>query len=104
MKLSLEEVEHCFEVLIQMLRDRNVTDVDTGNRDLYWCVMSGDWLDLTAEARVSVGSLDDDFSELKKLTGRDPFPTRVDLERLTAVLRLFAEDFFSSKRDVDQDG
>lgn len=102
MKLTIDEVERCFEVLVRMLRDRNVTDIDTRDRDIYWCVMSGDWLDFTAEAKISVGSLDDDFSELKKLTAKNPFPTKVDLERLAAVFRLLAEDFFSAKSGVDQ--
>ena len=94
MKISLEEVEQCFAILIKMLRSRGVAGIDTSGRDYYWCVLSGDWLEFEDEAKISVGSLEDDLLELQKLTTEDAFPTAVDLERFAAVFRLLAEDFF----------
>lgn len=92
MKLTIPEMELLLAVLLEMLRARGIEAVETGQRDLYWSVLSGDWLDFQKEPKAAVGSLDDDFKELRRLLSRDSCASLVDLERIAAVLRLLADD------------
>ena len=92
MKLTLAQIEACFALLVDMLRRRGIEELETGQRDFYWSVLSGDWLDFNKEPKVAVGSLDDDFAELRRLLSEDSWPSSVDLDRLSSVLRLLSEE------------
>lgn len=92
MKLTVTELEACFKALIKMLGSRDVEFADTAHRDLYWSILSDDWLDFKKSPVPVVGSLDDDFAMLKKLLSDDSAASLVDLERMATVLRLLADD------------
>lgn len=96
MKLTLDEIQECFHALVAMLNSQHLVEIETGNHDLYWLVLGGDWLSFSGEPTPAVGSLDDDFKELKRLASGVTAPTSVDLERLASVLRLLSEKISSS--------
>ena len=95
MRLTLEEIQECFKILVTMLRDQQLVETDTGEHDLYWSILGGDWLAFSAEPTPAVGSLDDDFKELKRLASGATTPSSVDLDRLAAVLRFISEEISS---------
>jgi len=92
MKLTLADIESCFELLADMLRSKGVEEIETGQHDFYWTVLSGDWLDFAKEPKAAVGSLDDDFAEIKKVVAGESSPSTIDFERLAAVLKLLSEE------------
>ncbi len=92
MKLTVNEIEALLRVLIEMVRKRGIVSVETGQRDLYWSVLPGDWTDFQKEPKPAVGSLDDDLKELRRLLSGDSCASPIDLERIAAVLRLMADD------------
>ena len=71
---------------------------DTGDRDFYWYVLTDDWLDFQKKPKHSVGSLvDDDIVGLERLARASKPPDILDLERMSAVLKLLAEDLGSDR-------
>ncbi len=99
MSLTLSELEKCFEILVKMMKDRGLSEVASKNKDLYWSVLSEDWLSFQAEPVPAVGSLDDDLSGLKNLLIRDTAPSVVDVERMSAILKLIAHDLSCEGRE-----
>lgn len=90
--MNLEDIEHCFHVLMGHLRQKGVTQLDLKDRDLYWTIVSPDWLSIYDEPNPSVGSLRDDHEELVKLL-RDPSrASAVDLERLAHLLKYLSDE------------
>lgn len=90
--MTLIELEACFQLLLEMLRSRGVESVETGQHDLYWSILSEDWLNFQNEPEPAVGSLDDDLRELKRVASGESIASLVDLERIGAVLKLLADD------------
>ncbi len=93
MNISLSELEKCFDILLQHARANGISSIETQREDLYWTVLSGDWLQFDKEPQLAVGSLDDDILELKKIIKEPSRTTDVDIERLSVILKLLSDRF-----------
>lgn len=78
-------------MLLELARARGVRKLDAGPHDSYWNVPAPEWVDMSKEPPLTVGSLDDDLSELRKLLQEPERASSVDLERAAALLRLLSE-------------
>jgi len=91
MNISVVELEKCFEIILQHVRLMGINSIETTEEDFYWTVLSYDWLQFDKEPALAVGSLDDDILELKKIITEPSRTTSVDIERLSAILKLLSE-------------
>lgn len=89
--MTIDELERCISRLLRVARSRGITKIDTGARDYYWNVPSPEWVDMTKQPELTVGSLDDDLSELEKLLADPDRASSVDLDRAAAILRLLSD-------------
>lgn len=90
--MTIEDLEKCILRLLRVARSRGIEKIDLGARDYYWNVPGPEWVDMTKEPKLAVGSLDDDVSELIKLLNEPDRASAVDLERAAALLRLISDD------------
>jgi hypothetical protein len=90
--MTIDELERCIGQLLELARARGVRQIDTGARDLYWQVPSPDWVDMSKQPALTVGSLDDDVSELKKLLEDPARASSVDFVRVAAVLQVISDE------------
>ena len=89
--MTVDELERCLAELLTLARSRGIHEIERGTHDHYWCVSSPEWLDMTREPKLGVGSLEDDRSELRKLLAQPERASSVDLDRAAAMLRLLSE-------------
>jgi hypothetical protein len=86
MQVQLKDISAMARILSAMLHQRGNSTIDIEDMDEYWAVSHPDSIDFSKEPALSVGSLEDDWSELVRMKdGR--MPTPVDLDRLASVLR-----------------
>lgn len=90
MRLSLNELRKCFDLMLARLQASGVDKVDTDSYDLYWSILADDWLKFDEQPTPVVGSLDDDLTELAALLDEPSRLSICDFDRLAAVLRFFA--------------
>ncbi|AKF86108.1 hypothetical protein MFUL124B02_21520 [Myxococcus fulvus 124B02] len=90
--MTIEELEQCISRLLALARSRGIEKIDTGKHDSYWNVPSPEWVDMTKQPELSVGSLDDDLAELHKLRAQPDRASSVDLDRAAAMLRLISDE------------
>ncbi|WP_426746450.1 hypothetical protein VZQ01_41825 [Myxococcus faecalis] len=90
--MTLDELEQCISQLLALARSRGIERLDTGKRDYYWNVPSPEWVDMTKQPPLTVGSLDDDLVELDKLRAQPERAASVDLDRAAAMLRLISDE------------
>ena len=90
MPIELSELEKCFEQVMGLARSHGFDQVELGEKDLYWQVLSDRW-EFDRDPDVAVGSLVDDVAELKRLSVGEIPPTSVDLDRLASLLTLLSE-------------
>jgi hypothetical protein len=91
MKIDLDEIERCAQVLIAHARKRGLTSVDASDVDMYWTTTDEDWfVQVSGTPTLAVGSLSDDIAELKQLADDPKRATIVDLDRLASVIRLMS--------------
>ena len=88
--MTIEELEQCLSQLLALARSRGMEKIDAGKRDDFWSVPSPEWVDMTKEPRLMVGSLDDDLAELNKLRTEPERVSTVELDRAAAILRLIS--------------
>ena len=93
--MTIDELERCISQLLALARSRGIEKIDTGKRDYYWSVPSPEWVDMTKQPQLTVGSLDDDLAELNKLRAEPERASSVDLDRAAAMLRLISEELSS---------
>lgn len=91
MKMNLDEIEACVSMLLQHARLRGVSYVDSARYDLYWKILSDDWVDLTKEPTVATGSLHDDIGELRNLLSEPSRASVVDMDRVASILCLLSQ-------------
>lgn len=89
--MTLEALEQCISQLLALARSRGIEEVDTRERDYYWNVPSPEWVDMTKQPQLTVGSLDDDLVELNKLRTQPERASSVDFDRVAAMLRLLSD-------------
>lgn len=90
--MTIDELEKCISLLLSLARARGVKEIGTGARDYYWNVLGPEWVEMTKEPKLAVGSLDDDVSELSKLLQEPGRASAVDFDRAAALLRLISDD------------
>ena len=93
MKISTNDLEKIFSLIIKKLHLDGVDSVGLGDKDFYWLISSPEWTDLDKKAKPKVGSLIDDWKSLKKLFSEKDRPTTyVDFDRVAAILRFISEE------------
>ena len=91
MSIKLSELEKCLEKVMDLARWHGLSEIELEREDLYWTVLSGDWMDFEKDPDPGVGSLVDDIAYLKRLSSGENPPTSVDLDRIAAVFQLLSE-------------
>lgn len=86
--MSIDEFEKFVVALLSDAKDRGISRIDAGARDLYWTTTDDDWFSMNKQPQLGVGSLDDDISEIEKSIQDPSRRSVVDFERCAAVLRL----------------
>ena len=92
MKITVQEIETCFALLMKKVKDHGVTSIETGQYDLYWSVPTDEWLDFQEEPNLVVESLDEDIRNLRRLIFKDSEVSLTDLDRMASILRLIASE------------
>jgi len=93
--VTIDEFERCLSLLLALARSRGLKEVAAGPRDYYWTVVGPEWVEMTKEPKLAVGSLDDDVSELGKLLEEPGRASSIDFDRAAALLRLISNDLAS---------
>ena len=91
-RISLDELEQCLAILIRKAKAEGQEEIETGESDFYWNIETDEWTNFKQEPKTTVGSLDDDIVELKRLIKEPSRASIVDWERLAAVFRLLSSD------------
>jgi hypothetical protein len=94
--MSINELEFLFKLVIGKLKSGNVNQIEF-DIDEYWLVSTGDWSDFNKEPELSVGSLSEDISYLRRAISESKIFTYSDFDRLASVLRYVSEKEASSK-------
>jgi hypothetical protein len=89
--VTVDELEKCVGLLIDLARSRGVREVDVGEADLYWSVPSPDWVDMAKHPNVVVGDFGDDVAELQKMLQDPGRACSVDFDRVAALLRVVSD-------------
>jgi len=68
------------------------------NTDYYWTILPPEWKDFsTKQPEISVGSVQSDWSELRRICDPDEVVSFVDYDRLASVLRHVSEEYIGDR-------
>lgn len=88
--ISLDELESYLRLAISHARLLGVTEVRLEERD-YYLTFGDERFVMGDQPRAAIGSLYDDFAELKKLLIEPARVSAVDLDRLAEALHLLSD-------------
>ena len=92
MKIKLKELEQAILKMVEKLYMEGHYEIDLGDFDLYWTILTPDCTDMSRPPELSVGSIRDDLDSLQKLSNLNDRPmTYVDFDRLATILHLISE-------------
>jgi len=92
-KIKVTDLENLFELVLKKLKSEGINEIPL-DEDYYWNVSAENWNDFNKEPDLEVGSLSDDFEELKKLLIDKKRPmTYVDFDRLASLLYFISKKF-----------
>lgn len=65
------------------------------DQDYYYNIPMSDAYDVLNDAKVTIGSLRDDWVELERLVGSEKHATLIDFDRFAALLKAISEEISS---------
>lgn len=98
MKINLNEIRQIFNNMLDRANELGITEIET-NVDYYWIVTADDRTNFNTKVpNVCVGSLIDDYEELKKtLDGTNPH-TALDFDRVANIIVEVGNEISSSDK------
>jgi hypothetical protein len=90
--INLDELELYLKLAISHARLLGVTELHLQDRD-YYLTFGDERFVMGDQPQAAIGSLHDDFAELKKLSNEPTRVSGVDLDRLAEALHLLSDAF-----------
>lgn len=87
MKLTIDQLERCVALVLQRARAQGITEIDTGDRDLYWTALGEEWMNFQSEPELAVGSLDHDLEQLAAVLDEPSRLSGNEFDRVAAAIR-----------------
>ncbi|MEZ9526803.1 hypothetical protein [Enterovibrio norvegicus] len=89
MKIETTDLLKIIDILKDNLLEKFPTSIDVDLEDFYWELPEEGLYDPTNEPKVlTLGQLNDDWSELLRLKDQDNIPISYDLRRLSVILQI----------------
>jgi hypothetical protein len=82
-----DELRNLFECLLQRLNDE--VELET---DYYLTIPTDEWDQVEESPEPAIGSLHDDWHELRRILDEDRLFTAIDFDRVAAVLKAISEE------------
>ena len=84
--ILLRDVLRIMKSIASSLEDQKDRTIQL-EADYYWNIPTNDWTKLSSDPKPVVGSLEDDWQELKRSLEGDQVITSVDIDRFSSILR-----------------
>lgn len=88
--IQREELRQLFERMLERLGEETNLEAD-----YYLSIPADEWEEFEDSSEPVVGSLHDDWSELRQVIEEDRLFTAVDFDRLAAILKAISEEVIS---------
>lgn len=88
--ISIDQIESLFRNLIDHLKRSNIKELSFDD-DFYWNVPTKELTNLNNDPELTIGSLEDDINFLKSLLQEEFETNFLELERLSALLKLMSK-------------
>ena len=97
MKITVAELRDLCEVFLSEMESRGLNEIDV-KADYYWSVPMDEAYNVYEKPDLTIGSLDDDSEELKKILTGEYHPLLASLPKLSSVLYSICADYLDEIR------